>query len=102
MKRLPRKLDVMEGENAAFCVETREAVEGICWSHNGLQLHESPRIVLKSFGRTHLLVLVHVTREDAGVISFTIGESQTSSQLRVKCKGQAAWSCPTPSVLPVH
>uniref|UniRef100_A0A8B9CRT5 Obscurin like cytoskeletal adaptor 1 n=1 Tax=Anser brachyrhynchus TaxID=132585 RepID=A0A8B9CRT5_9AVES len=85
VKRLPRKLDVMEGENAAFCVETREAVEGICWSHNGLQLHESPRIVLKSFGRTHLLVLVHVTREDAGVISFTIGESQTSSQLRVKC-----------------
>ncbi|XP_035187071.1 obscurin-like protein 1 isoform X6 [Oxyura jamaicensis] len=85
VKRLPRKLDVMEGENAAFCVETREAVEGICWSHNGLQLHESPRIVLKSFGRTHLLVLVHVTREDAGVISFAIGESQTSSQLRVKC-----------------
>uniref|UniRef100_A0A8B9W0E0 Obscurin-like protein 1 n=1 Tax=Anas zonorhyncha TaxID=75864 RepID=A0A8B9W0E0_9AVES len=85
VKRLPRKLDVMEGENAAFCVETREAVEGICWSHNGLQLHETPRIVLKSFGRTHLLVLVHVTREDAGVISFTIGESQTSSQLRVKC-----------------
>ncbi|XP_068543743.1 obscurin-like protein 1 isoform X7 [Anas acuta] len=85
VKRLPRKLDVMEGENAAFCVETREAVEGICWSHNGLQLHETPRIVLKSFGRTHLLVLVHVTREDAGVISFAIGDSQTSSQLRVKC-----------------
>ncbi|NXK45000.1 OBSL1 protein, partial [Chauna torquata] len=85
VKRLPRKLDVMEGENAAFCVETREAVEGICWSLNGLRLQESPRTVLKSFGRTHLLVLVHVTREDAGVISFAIGESQTSSQLRVKC-----------------
>ncbi|NXL95979.1 OBSL1 protein, partial [Alectura lathami] len=85
VKRLPRKLDVMEGENAAFCVETREAVEGICWSRNGLQLQESPRTVLKSFGRTHLLVLVHVTREDAGVICFSIGESLTSSQLRVKC-----------------
>uniref|UniRef100_A0A669PZR2 Obscurin like cytoskeletal adaptor 1 n=1 Tax=Phasianus colchicus TaxID=9054 RepID=A0A669PZR2_PHACC len=85
VKRLPRKLDVMEGENAAFCVETREAMEGICWSRNGLQLHESPRAVLKSFGRTHLLVLVHVTREDAGIICFSVGESLTSSQLRVKC-----------------
>ncbi|XP_065607381.1 LOW QUALITY PROTEIN: obscurin-like protein 1 [Cyrtonyx montezumae] len=85
VKRLPRKLDVMEGENAAFCVETREDVEGICWSRNGLQLHESPRAVLKSFGRTHLLVLVHVTREDAGIICFAVRESLTSSQLRVKC-----------------
>ncbi|NXL04847.1 OBSL1 protein, partial [Mesembrinibis cayennensis] len=84
-KRLPRKLDVMEGENAVFCVETREALEGICWSQDGLQLRESPRTVLKSFGRTHVLVLVHVTRQDAGIISFTVGESQTSSQLRVKC-----------------
>ncbi|XP_075368115.1 obscurin-like protein 1 [Mycteria americana] len=85
MKRLPRKLDVMEGENAVFCVETREAAEGICWSRDGLQLRESPHTVLKSFGRTHLLVLVHVTRQDAGIISFAVGESQTSSQLRVKC-----------------
>uniref|UniRef100_A0A663MVX9 Obscurin like cytoskeletal adaptor 1 n=1 Tax=Athene cunicularia TaxID=194338 RepID=A0A663MVX9_ATHCN len=85
VKRLPRKLDVMEGENAVFCVETREAVEGTCWSRDGLQLRESPHTVLKSFGRTHLLVLVHVTRQDVGIISFTVGESQTSSQLRVKC-----------------
>ncbi|XP_069717351.1 obscurin-like protein 1 isoform X2 [Phaenicophaeus curvirostris] len=84
-KRLPRKLDVMEGENAVFCVETRDELEGICWSRDGLQLQESPRIVLKSFGRTHLLVLVHVTRQDAGIISFAVAESQTSSQLRVKC-----------------
>ncbi|NWW63518.1 OBSL1 protein, partial [Ifrita kowaldi] len=85
VKRLPRKLDVMEGENAVFCVETRDVVEGSCWSRDGLQLRESPRTVLKSFSRTHLLVLVHVTRQDAGIISFTAGESQTSSQLRVKC-----------------
>ncbi|XP_005049591.1 PREDICTED: obscurin-like protein 1 [Ficedula albicollis] len=85
VKRLPRKLDVMEGENAVFCVETRDVVEGSCWSRDGIQLRESPRTVLKSFGRTHLLVLVHVTRQDAGIISFIVGESQTSSQLRVKC-----------------
>lgn len=101
MKRLPRKLDVMEGENAVFCVETREEVEGTCWSRDGLQLLESPRTVLKSFGRTHLLVLVHVTRQDAGIISFSVGESQTSSQLRVKCKPQA-WRGPTFTILPIH
>ncbi|NXM09211.1 OBSL1 protein, partial [Tyrannus savana] len=85
VKRLPRKLDVMEGENAVFCVETQDEAERTCWSRDGLQLRESPRTVLKSFGRTHLLVLVHVTRQDAGIISFTVRESQTSSQLRVKC-----------------
>ncbi|XP_077686467.1 obscurin-like protein 1 [Eretmochelys imbricata] len=94
VKRLPRKLDVMEGENAAFCVETREAVEGICWSRNGLELRETPCTVLKSFGKTHLLVLVHVTREDAGVISFSVGESQTSAQLRVKCAKRVPPSAP--------
>lgn len=100
-KRLPRKLDVMEGENAVFCVETREALEGICWSRDGTQLRESPCTVLKSFGRTHLLVLVHVTRQDAGIISFAVGESQTSSQLRVKCKPQARRG-PASSILPIH
>lgn len=91
----------MEGENAVFCVETREVSEGICWSRDGLQLRESPRTVLKSFGRTHLLVLVHVTRQDAGIISFAVGESQTCSQLRVKCKPQAREG-PASSILPFH
>uniref|UniRef100_A0A452H4A2 Uncharacterized protein n=1 Tax=Gopherus agassizii TaxID=38772 RepID=A0A452H4A2_9SAUR len=94
VKRLPRKLDVMEGENAAFCVETRDAIEGIRWSRNGLELRETPCTVLKSFGKTHLLVLVHVTREDAGVISFSVGESQTSAQLRIKCAKRVPPSAP--------
>ncbi|NWY59432.1 OBSL1 protein, partial [Chionis minor] len=100
-KRLPRKLDVMEGENAVFCVETREALEGICWSRDGLQLQESPCTVLKSFGRTHLLVLVHVTRQDAGIISFAVGESQTSSQLRVKCAKRDPPSAPVAAEMSV-
>ncbi|KAM9235830.1 obscurin-like protein 1 [Leptosomus discolor] len=100
-KRLPRKLDVMEGENAVFCVETREAAEGTCWSRDGLQLQESPRTVLKSFGRTHLLVLVHVTRQDAGIISFAVGESQTSSQLRIKCVKRDPPSAPVAAEMSV-
>ncbi|NXG03009.1 OBSL1 protein, partial [Sakesphorus luctuosus] len=101
VKRLPRKLDVMEGENAVFCVETRDEAEGICWSRDGLQLQESPRTVLKSFGRTHLLVLVHVTRQDAGIISFTVTESQTSSQLRVKCVKRDPPSAPVAAEMSV-
>ncbi|XP_050755986.1 obscurin-like protein 1 [Gymnogyps californianus] len=101
VKRLPRKLDVMEGENAVFCLETREAVEGTCWRRDGLQLRESPRTVLKSFGRTHLLVLVHVTRQDAGIISFAVGESQTSSQLRVKCVKRDPPSAPVAAEMSV-
>ncbi|XP_061214612.1 obscurin-like protein 1 isoform X7 [Neopsephotus bourkii] len=101
VKRLPRKLDVMEGENAVFCVETREAVEGTCWRRDGLQLRESPCTVLKSFGRTHLLVLVHVTRQDAGIISFSVGESQTSSQLRVKCVKRDPPSAPVAAEMSV-
>ncbi|NXS39640.1 OBSL1 protein, partial [Balaeniceps rex] len=101
VKRLPRKLDVMEGENAVFCVETREALEGICWSRDGLQLRESSRTVLKSFDRTHLLVLVHVTRQDAGIISFAVGESQTSSQLRVKCVKRDPPSAPVAAEMSV-
>ncbi|XP_025047312.1 obscurin-like protein 1, partial [Alligator sinensis] len=94
VKRLPRKLDVMEGENAAFCVETREAVEGISWRRNGQELQESPCTVLKSFGKTHLLVLVHVTREDAGIVAFAVGDSETSAQFRVKCAKRVPPSTP--------
>ncbi|XP_054826058.1 obscurin-like protein 1 [Eublepharis macularius] len=94
VKRLPRKLDVMEGENAAFCVETREPVEASSWDRNGQELVEAPHILIRSFGKTHLLVLVHVTRHDAGVITFTAGESQTSAQLRVKCAKRIPPSAP--------
>lgn len=77
---------MMEGENAAFCVETREPVEEPSWVRNGQELVETPQILIRSFGTTHLLVLVQVTRHDAGVITFNAGESQTSAQLRVKCE----------------
>nr|XP_033803029.1 obscurin-like protein 1 isoform X2 [Geotrypetes seraphini] len=89
VKRLPTKLDVLEGENAVLCVETEATTDDICWSRNQQQIQENPRTVLKSFGNTHLLVLVNVTREDAGRITFSVKESQTSAQLRVKCVARA-------------
>ncbi|XP_032067800.1 obscurin-like protein 1 [Thamnophis elegans] len=94
VKRLPRKLDVMEGENAAFYVETREPVEAPSWGRNGQELVEAPHTLIRSFGKTHILVLVHVSRHDAGVITFMAGDSQTSAQLRVKCAKRIPPSAP--------
>ncbi|XP_037704799.1 obscurin-like protein 1 isoform X2 [Choloepus didactylus] len=82
LKRLPRKLDVLEGENAVLLVETREAgVEGR-WSRNGEDL---PATCQSSSGHMHALVLPGVTREDAGEVTFSLGNSRTTTLLRVKC-----------------
>ncbi|XP_036277663.1 obscurin-like protein 1 isoform X5 [Pipistrellus kuhlii] len=82
LKRLPRKLDVLEGENAVLLVETREAgVEGH-WSRDGEDL---PTTCQSSSGHMHALVLPGVTREDAGEVTFSLGHSRTTTLLRVKC-----------------
>lgn len=83
MKRLPRKLDVLEGENAVLLVETREAGVQGCWSHDGEEL---PATCQSSCGHMHALVLPGVTREDAGEITFSLGNSRTTTLLRVKCE----------------
>ncbi|XP_063285408.1 obscurin-like protein 1 isoform X3 [Pelobates fuscus] len=87
VKRLPRRLEVVEGGNAAFCAETDSDVEQVGWTHNGEILFEDSRTVLKSFGRTHVLVMVGVTQEDSGIIQFHAGLSESSCQLRVKARG---------------
>ncbi|KAG3275335.1 obscurin like 1, transcript variant X3 [Ictidomys tridecemlineatus] len=82
LKRLPRKLDVLEGENAVLLVETREAgVEGR-WSRDGEEL---PATCQSSSGHMHALVLPGVTREEAGEVTFSLGNSRTTTLLRVKC-----------------
>ncbi|XP_012582087.1 PREDICTED: obscurin-like protein 1 isoform X2 [Condylura cristata] len=82
LKRLPRKLDVLEGENAVLLVETREAgVEGR-WSRDGEDL---PATCQSSSGHMHALVLPGVTREEAGEVTFSLGNSRTTTLLRVKC-----------------
>ncbi|XP_070476041.1 obscurin-like protein 1 isoform X9 [Equus przewalskii] len=93
LKRLPRKLDVLEGENAVLLVETREAgVEGR-WSRDGEDL---PTTCQSSSGHMHALVLPGVTREDAGEVTFSLGNSRTTTLLRVKC---VKHSPPGPPVL---
>ncbi|XP_041506018.1 obscurin-like protein 1 isoform X1 [Microtus oregoni] len=93
LKRLPRKLDVLEGENAVLLVETREAGVQGCWSHDGEEL---PATCQSSCGHMHALVLPGVTREDAGEITFSLGNSRTTTLLRVKC---VKHSPPGPPVL---
>ncbi|XP_019728433.1 obscurin-like [Hippocampus comes] len=93
MRKLPRKVDVLEGENAAFCVEVEKEEMDIHWYKDGVELRETHQTILKSFGRTHILVFVNTMPQDSGFVTFFVGRSKTSSQLRVK----AARHCP-PSV----
>lgn len=68
-------------------VETREAgIEGR-WSRDGEDL---PAICQTSSGHMHALVLPGVTREDAGEVTFSLGNSRTTTLLRVKCEGVKA------------
>ncbi|XP_032133950.1 obscurin-like protein 1 isoform X5 [Sapajus apella] len=82
LKRLPRKLDVLEGENAVLLVETLEAGVQGWWSRDGEEL---PAICQTTSGHIHALVLPGVTREDAGEVTFSLGNSRTTALLRVKC-----------------
>ncbi|XP_075385076.1 obscurin-like protein 1 isoform X1 [Tenrec ecaudatus] len=93
LKRLPRKLDVLEGENAVLLVETREAGTEGRWSRDGEDL---PATCQSSSGHMHALVLPGVTREDAGEVTFSVGNSRTTTLLRVKC---VKHSPPGPPVL---
>lgn len=77
-------MDVLEGENAAFCVEVEKEEMDIHWYKDGGELRETHQTILKSFGRTHILVFVNTMPQDSGLVTFLVGRSKTSSQLRVK------------------
>lgn len=66
----------------------------IHWFKDNLKLHETHQTILKSFGKTHILVFVNVAYQDSGVVTFVAGRSKTSSRLKVKgtfMKRQ--WTC---------
>nr|XP_061799786.1 obscurin-like protein 1 [Nerophis lumbriciformis] len=94
MRKLPRKVDVLEGENAAFCVEVEKEEMDIHWYKDGVELRETHQTILKSFGRTHILVFVNTMPQDSGSVTFFVGRSKTSSQLRVKAAKHCPPSCP--------
>ncbi|XP_060909826.1 obscurin-like protein 1 isoform X6 [Labrus mixtus] len=94
LRKLPRKVDVLEGENAAFCVEVEKEEMDIHWYKDGVELRETHQTILKSFGRTHILVFVNTMPPDSGLVTFLVGKSKTSSQLRVKAARHCPPSCP--------
>ncbi|XP_034077353.1 obscurin-like protein 1 isoform X6 [Gymnodraco acuticeps] len=94
LRKLPRKVDVLEGENAAFCVEVENEEMDIHWYKDALELRETHQTILKSFGRTHILVFVNTMPQDSGLVTFLVGRSKTSSQLRVKEARHCPPSCP--------
>ncbi|XP_076858629.1 obscurin-like isoform X2 [Brachyhypopomus gauderio] len=66
----------------------------IHWYKDGIELRETHQTILKSFGRTHILVFVNTTPQDSGMVTFYVGRSRTSSQLRVKAARHCPPSCP--------
>ncbi|XP_072556525.1 obscurin-like protein 1 isoform X4 [Paramormyrops kingsleyae] len=94
VRKLPRKVDVLEGENAAFCVEVEEEEMDIHWYKDGVELRETHQTILKSFGKTHILVFVNTSPQDSGMVTFIVGRSKTSSHLRVKSVRHSPPSCP--------
>ncbi|XP_031707554.1 obscurin-like protein 1a [Anarrhichthys ocellatus] len=94
VRKLQRKLEVLEGENATFCVEVDSDDMEIHWFKDGLKLHESHHTILKSFGKTHILVFVNVAYQDSGVVTFVAGSSKTSSRLKVKATRHCPPICP--------
>ncbi|XP_023276058.1 obscurin-like protein 1 [Seriola lalandi dorsalis] len=94
VRKLPRKLEVLEGENAAFCGEVEDDDMEVHWFKDGLKLHETHQTILKSFGKTHILVFVNVAYQDSGVVTFVAGRSKTSSRLKVKASRHCPPICP--------
>ncbi|KAF0045868.1 hypothetical protein F2P81_002397 [Scophthalmus maximus] len=94
VRKLPRKLEVLEGENAVFCVEVEDDELDVHWFKDGLKLHETHQTILKSFGKTHILVFVNVAYQDSGVVTFVTGRSKTSSRLKVKASRHCPPICP--------
>ncbi|XP_072539034.1 obscurin-like protein 1a [Salminus brasiliensis] len=94
VKKLPRRLEVLEGENAAFCVEVDEEEMEVFWFKDGLQLMETHQTIIKSFGKTHILVFVNTSYQDSGTVTFMAGRSKTSSKLRVKAIRHCPPICP--------
>ncbi|XP_030637589.1 obscurin-like protein 1a [Chanos chanos] len=94
VRKLPRRLEVLEGENAAFCVEVEEDEMDVRWYKDGMQLRETHQTVIKSFGKTHILVFVNTSYQDSGLITFVAGRSKTTCKLRVKAARHCPPICP--------
>ncbi|KAJ3584451.1 hypothetical protein NHX12_014946, partial [Muraenolepis orangiensis] len=94
VRKLPRKLEVLEGENAAFCVEVEADNLEVHWFKDGLKLREAHHTILKAFGNTHVLVFVSVDHQDTGVVTFVTGRSKTSCRLKVKAARHSPPACP--------
>ncbi|CAL8406617.1 unnamed protein product [Arctogadus glacialis] len=94
VRKLPRKLEVLEGENAAFCVEVEADDLEVHWFKDSLNLRETHQTILKSFNQTHVLVFINVAHQDTGVVTFVTGRSKTSCRLKVKAARHSPPICP--------
>ncbi|XP_053085434.1 obscurin-like protein 1a isoform X2 [Pangasianodon hypophthalmus] len=94
VKKLPHRMQVLEGENAAFCVEVDGEDMEVYWFKDGMQLQETHQTIIKSFGKTHILVFVNTSYQDSGTVTCMAGRSSTSCKLRIKAIRHCPPNCP--------
>ncbi|XP_073724075.1 obscurin [Misgurnus anguillicaudatus] len=82
-----RDLTVTAGENAHFVCELshENVLDGVWWLGSTV-LQENEMNQMSISGREHHLVLTMTTPEESGVVSFVVGNEQTSARLRVNSK----------------
>lgn len=82
-----RDLTVTAGENAHFVCELshENILDGVWWLGSTV-LQENEMNQMSICGREHHLVLTMTTPEETGVVSFAVGNEQTSARLRVNSK----------------
>lgn len=84
-----RDLTVTADENAHFVCELshENILDGVWWlGSTVLQENEMNQMSIR--GREHHLVLTMTTPEETGVVSFVMGNEQTSARLKVNSKPQ--------------
>ena len=76
-------IDILENEGTTLeCHLANDDVTGT-WQKDGKQVRESELVRIVESGRVRRLVMAEVTAKDAGVYSFKVGRTTTTSKVTV-------------------
>ncbi|CAJ0570275.1 unnamed protein product, partial [Mesorhabditis spiculigera] len=83
-----KDVDVVEGEEAGFVVETNARVRTVRWYSNGRELVANERLQITAEGKSFRLTIRRAEKSDAGEIKVVLGnaagEAESSAKLTVK------------------
>nr|DBA25321.1 TPA: hypothetical protein GDO54_012866 [Pyxicephalus adspersus] len=84
-----QNLSVEEGEDAIFkCKVSKDNAPNVQWFLAGVPLQNNEMNEISVHGKIHTLTLKKVSLDDAGVVSFRVGQNSTEAELEVKAKNK--------------